>query len=56
MTQEVYNQIKNYVVANYRQTFKAENDIIIKENDNHFQIRKNLTESPLILSKSILDK
>jgi hypothetical protein len=55
MTQEVYNQVKDYVVANYKQTFKAEDNLIIKEMDNHFRISKNATESPLILGKSILE-
>ena len=56
MTQEVYNQVKNYVVANYKQTFKADDNIIIKEKDSHFQILKHLTGSPIILSKLILEK
>ena len=55
MTQEVYNQVKDYVVANYKQTFKAEDNLIIKEMDNHFRVSKNATESPLILGKSILE-
>ena len=55
MTQEVYNQVKNYVVANYKQTFKAEDNLIIKDKENHFQIQKNPTSSPLILGKSILE-
>lgn len=54
MTQEVYNQVKDYVVANYKQTFKAEDNIIIKEKESHFQVQKNATASPLILGKSIL--
>ena len=55
MTQEVYNQVKDYVVANYKQTFKAEDNLIIKEMDNHFRVSKNATASPLILGKSILE-
>jgi len=55
MTQEVYNQVKNYVVANYKQTFKTEDNLIIKDMDNHFRVSKNATASPLILSKSILE-
>jgi len=55
MTQEVYNQVKNYVVANYKQTFKSEDNIIIKEMENHFRVLKNATASPLILGKSILE-
>lgn len=54
MTQEIYDQVKNYVVANYRQTFKADDNIIIKEKETHFQIQKHPTESPLILGKDIL--
>lgn len=55
MTQEVYNQVKDYVVANYKQTFKAEDNIIIKEKENHFQVQKNSTASPLILGKGIIE-
>lgn len=54
MTQEIYDQVKTYVVANYKQTFKMEDNIIIKEGENHFRIQKHPTESPLILSKDIL--
>jgi hypothetical protein len=55
MTQEVYNQVKNYVVTNYKKTFKAQDNIIIKEMENHFRVSKNATESPIILGKSILE-
>jgi len=55
MKKEIYNQVKNYVVANYRQTVKAEDNLIIKEMENHFRVLKNATASPLILGKSILE-
>jgi hypothetical protein len=55
MTQEVYNQVKDYVVANYKQTFKAEDNLIIKDKESHFQVQKNATESPLILGKGIIE-
>lgn len=54
MKQEIYDQVKNYVVSNYKQTFKMEDNIIIKERENHFQVQKHPTESPLILGKDIL--
>jgi hypothetical protein len=55
MSQEVYNQVKNYVVPNYKLDPKDEDNLIIKDKESHLQTQKNPTSSPLILGKTILE-
>ncbi len=47
------NKVEEYVRNNYKKLFK-DKPIIIEEYDNHFEIKSNKDESPLILSKNIL--
>ena len=47
------NKVEEYVRNNYKKSFK-DKPIIIEEYDNHFEIKSNKDESPLILSKNIL--
>lgn len=46
------NQIEEYVRKNYKLRF-GERPLTITEYDNHYQIKSNQDESPLILSKTI---
>lgn len=47
------NKVEEYVRNNYKKLFK-DKPIIIEEYDNHFEVKSNKDESPLILSKNIL--
>jgi len=47
------NKVEEYVRKNYKRLYK-DTPLIIEEYDNHFEIKKNKDESPLILSKNIL--
>jgi hypothetical protein len=53
--QEIHDKVREYVLANYKSTFKPEDNIIVKEKENHFQVLKNPTSSPLILGKGIIE-
>ena len=45
--------IEEYVRKNYKRLYK-DKPLIIEEYNNHFEIKTNKDESPLILSKNIL--
>lgn len=47
------NKVEEYVRNNYKKLFK-DKPLIIEEYNNHFEIKSNKDESPLILSKNIL--
>jgi len=46
-------KVKEYVRENYKKLFK-DKPLIIEEYNNHFEVKSNKDESPLILSKNIL--
>jgi hypothetical protein len=46
-------KVEEYVRNNYKKLFK-DKPLIIEEFANHFEIKSNKDESPLILSKKIL--
>ena len=47
------NKVEEYVRKNYKRLYK-DKPLIIEEYNNHFEIKTNKDESPLILSKNIL--
>ena len=47
------NKVEEYVRKNYKRLYK-DIALIIEEYDNHFEVKTNKDESPLILSKNIL--
>ena len=47
------NKVEEYVRKNYKRLYK-DIPLIIEEHGNHFEIKTNKDESPLILSKNIL--
>lgn len=47
-------KVVEYVRKNYEKMFGDAN-LIVTENDSHFQVKANKDESPLILSKDILN-
>lgn len=47
-------KVVEYVRKNYEKMF-GNSELIIIENDSHFQVKVNKDESPLILSKDILN-
>ena len=49
-----YNAVVSYVEANYK-NYKGKS-LIVKEFDSHFRVNLHENGSPLVLSKSILDK
>lgn len=46
-------KVEEYVKENYKKLFKNK-PLIIEEYNNHFEVKSNKDESPLILSKNIL--
>jgi len=46
-------KVEEYVRENYKKLFK-DKPLIIEEYNNHFEVKSNKDESPLILSKNIL--
>lgn len=53
MDNSVRQKIEDYVNKNYKSY--AEKNLIITEGSNCFYIKRNATESPLILGKSIVE-
>ena len=47
------DKVEEYVRQNYKRMY-GEKPLIIEEFDNHYTVRNNKDESPLILSKQIL--
>lgn len=47
------NKVEEYVKNNYKKLY-GDKKLIINEFNNHFEIKSNKDESPLILSKKIL--
>jgi len=47
------NKVEEYVRKNYKRLYK-DKPLTIEEYNNHFEIKTNKDESPLILSKNIL--
>lgn len=54
MTKEEINKIKECVAKKYSRFEKSE--LIIEHDGNIITVRKNADESPLILSRNILDQ
>ena len=46
-------KVEEYVRENYKKLFK-DKPLIIEEYNNHFEVKSNKNESPLILRKNIL--
>jgi|TARA_R110000796_G_scaffold9001_2_gene30994 hypothetical protein len=54
MNNEVTQLVEEYVYKNYK-TYK-DKTLIIQDHDSHFRVLRHKDESPLILSKSIIEE
>ncbi len=51
---EVIEKVKEYAYKNYSNRF-GKKELMVEERENHFRVKSNKDESPLILGKSILN-
>jgi hypothetical protein len=53
MDNAVEQQVKDYVYKNYPTRY-GKKELIVEERDNHFRVKSNKDESPIILGKGII--
>jgi hypothetical protein len=54
INKEVIEKVKEYAYKHYPNKY-GKKDLMVEERDNHFRVKSNKDESPLILGKSIIN-
>lgn len=54
INKEVIKKVKEYAYKHYPNKYEKK-DLMVEERDNHFRVKSNKDESPLILGKSIIN-